>query len=291
MDMDKDVSYYRSIFFVEDEDLERLRTIGEQITDEQSACFQKIYDWMDQHTYFKDYYNEDVQQAIQDNEDIFWEDLVFAAMDDDYIERQSYFGEVFASVGIPFNAYLAFLNRLHENVRNIFRERELMNLDLSESFNKVAGIAVSTVTDGYNNSANQILQEQTQAIMEMATPVTQLWDGILLLPLVGYVDSNRAKTIMTTILEQISTTQSKVFILDISGVAVVDTAVANYLMKMTQATKLMGCACVIAGISPAVARTIIDLGVDLGGVETKGNLMGALHFALQTMSNKIVKVG
>ena len=286
--MEKDAAYYRSIFFIGEKDLEEVRLMGETINEEMDGCFQKIYEWMNGHAYFQEYYNEDVQQAIKDNEEIFWEDLVFAAMDDDYIERQRYFGEVFASVGIPFNAYLAFLNRLHEYVRDTFRSHELINLERAEAFNKVAGVAVSVVTDGYNNAMNQVLQEQTTTLMEMSTPVTQLWDGILFLPLVGYIDSKRAQDTMSTMLDQISSTQSKIFILDISGVAVMDTAVANYLIKMTQAARLMGCTCMLSGISPAVAQTIVELGVQIEKVTTKGNLKAALREALNLTGSKII---
>lgn len=286
--MQKDAAYYRTIFFIKEEELEQLRALGLQIDNEKDNCFNAIYQWMDGHAYFQSYYNEDVQQAIKDNADVFWEDLIFAAMDDDYIERQIYFGEVFASVGIPFNAYLAFLNRFHENIRNILRTRNLTTLYLAEAFNKISGVAVSTVTDGYNNAMNQKLQEQTNALMEMATPVTQLWDGILLLPLVGFIDSQRAQDTMTTMLEQISETQSKVFILDIGGVAVMDTAVANYLIKMTQAARLMGCTCMLSGISASVAQTIVELGVHIEEVYTQGNLKAALREALQLTGAKII---
>lgn len=163
-----------------------------------------------------------------------------------------------------------------------------MNLERSEAFNKVAGVAVSVVTDGYNNAMNQVLQEQTTTLMEMSTPVTQLWDGILFLPLVGYIDSKRAQDTMSTMLDQISTTQSKIFILDISGVAVMDTAVANYLIKMTQAARLMGCTCMLSGISPAVAQTIVELGVQIEKVTTKGNLKAALREALNLTGAKII---
>ena len=91
--------------------------------------------------------------------------------------------------------------------------------------------------------------------MEMSTPVAEIWDDILMLPLVGIIDSKRAQDIMTAVLSRIAETHSRTLILDISGVAVVDTAVANHLIKITKATRLMGCACTISGISPAIAQT------------------------------------
>ena len=119
--------------------------------------------------------------------------------------------------------------------------------------------------------------------MEMSTPVTQIWEGILLLPLVGLIDSKRAQDIMNASLAKIAETQARSFILDISGVGVVDTAVANHLIKVTQATRLMGCECAISGVSPAIAQTIVELGIDVGEVKTTANMRDALSIAFSTL--------
>jgi rsbT co-antagonist protein RsbR len=112
--------------------------------------------------------------------------------------------------------------------------------------------------------------------MEMSTPVTQIWDGVLFLPIVGIIDSKRAQDIMGSTLSKIAQSQARAFIMDISGVAVVDTAVANYLIKVTKATRLMGCETTISGVSPAIARTIVDLGIDVGTVKTTATMQDAL---------------
>jgi rsbT co-antagonist protein RsbR len=106
-----------------------------------------------------------------------------------------------------------------------------------------------------------------------------VWDQILLLPVVGIIDSKRAGDIMNRMLEQVGATQARAFILDISGVAVVDTAVANHLIKMTKATRLMGCDCIISGLSPAVAQTIVELGIEVGEIRTTSTLKDALKTA------------
>jgi rsbT co-antagonist protein RsbR len=119
--------------------------------------------------------------------------------------------------------------------------------------------------------------------MEMSTPVTQIWEGILLLPLVGLIDSKRAQDIMNASLAKIAETQARSFILDISGVGVVDTAVANHLIKVTKATRLMGCECAISGVSPAIAQTIVELGIDVGEVKTTANMRDALSAAFRAL--------
>jgi rsbT co-antagonist protein RsbR len=124
----------------------------------------------------------------------------------------------------------------------------------------------------------------------MSTPVTQIWDNILLLPVVGIVDSKRALDIRNAVLSAIARTRARIFILDISGVAVVDTAVANHLIKIAKATRLMGCESTLSGISPAIAETMIELGIDVGTLKTTATMMDALDSAFQRLGLRITKV-
>ncbi|MBF0573852.1 MAG: PAS domain-containing protein [Desulfamplus sp.] len=135
----------------------------------------------------------------------------------------------------------------------------------------------------------QKLREQSRIIMEISTPAIKLWDRIVVLPVVGVVDSMRAQQIMDTMLKQIALNSSKVIILDIQGVAAVDTAVANHLIKIAKATKLMGCRCIISGISPAVAQTLVQLGIDLGEINTNSTLEDALSDAFALLKFEVVK--
>ncbi|MEI6762242.1 MAG: PAS domain S-box protein [Betaproteobacteria bacterium] len=129
--------------------------------------------------------------------------------------------------------------------------------------------------------AEQMREELDRTLQEMSTPVTPIWDEILLLPLVGVVDSTRTDDVMRKTLTRINETQSKVFILDISGVPAVDTAVANQLIKITKATRLMGCETIISGLSPSIAHTMVDLGVDVGDVRTTATLRDAFRISLR----------
>lgn len=131
------------------------------------------------------------------------------------------------------------------------------------------------------------LTEQNRTIRELSTPTIKLWDGILVLPVVGVIDSTRAQYMMESMLEKILETSSRVIILDIHGVAAVDTAVANHLLKITKATKLMGCECLLSGISPAVAQTIIQLGVDMTSINTHSTLSDALERAFRIKELKV----
>ena len=130
---------------------------------------------------------------------------------------------------------------------------------------------------------------QAALIMEISTPVIKLWDRVIVLPVVGVIDSLRAQKMMQTMLKKITETLAKVIILDIAGVATVDTAVANHLIKIAKATKLMGCRCIVSGISPAVAETLVQLGIELGDVTTNSNLQDSLADAFAILNLEVVQ--
>jgi rsbT co-antagonist protein RsbR len=134
------------------------------------------------------------------------------------------------------------------------------------------------------------LEEQSRTIREISTPTIELWDHVLVLPVVGVIDSMRAQQMTNTMLNKIKETSAKVIILDIQGVAAVDTAVANHLIKITKATRLMGCQCIISGISPAVAETIVQLGINMGDVKTNSTLRDALEDSFTMMNFEVREV-
>ncbi len=138
--------------------------------------------------------------------------------------------------------------------------------------------------------AELIREELNLALEEMSTPVMPIWDGILLLPLIGVVDSARTDQVVNKTLERINETRSKVFLLDISGVPAMDTAVANQLLKISKATRLMGCETVISGLSPAIARTMVELGVEVGEVRTTATLQQAFAIALGKRNKQVAGV-
>jgi methyl-accepting chemotaxis protein len=121
------------------------------------------------------------------------------------------------------------------------------------------------------------VERRSMALLEMSTPVTKIWDGVLFAPIVGIVDSRRSVDIMNKALSSIADSRAHTLMLDIGGVGVVDTAVANHLIKIAKAAVLMGCRTIISGISPAIAQTIAELGIDLGSIQTTSTIEAALR--------------
>ncbi|SDG23325.1 STAS domain-containing protein [Sulfitobacter delicatus] len=141
------------------------------------------------------------------------------------------------------------------------------------------------------NEREQIIDRQRQEMLELSTPVVELWDRVLTLPLIGTLDSARAQEVMENLLQTILERQAEVVIMDITGVGTVDTQVAQHLLRAAAAVRLMGAECIISGISPMIAQTMVQLGIDVGTVSTRSSIRTALSDALLTVGYVIKKTG
>jgi rsbT co-antagonist protein RsbR len=142
-------------------------------------------------------------------------------------------------------------------------------------------------TEAYQKGREEVINRQQQEMLELSTPVVTLWQGILALPLIGTLDSARTQVVMESLLQRIVETGSLIAILDITGVPTVDTLVAQHLLKTVAAARLMGADCIISGIRPQIAQTIVHLGVDLNSVTTKATLADAFKVALKRTGQSI----
>lgn len=143
----------------------------------------------------------------------------------------------------------------------------------------------------YQKSRETVIQSQQRELLELSTPVVQLWDNILALPLIGTLDSERTQVVMESLLQKIVETGAALAIIDITGVPTVDTLVAQHLLKTVAAARLMGADCIISGIRPQIAQTIVHLGVDLSTVITKATLADAFRIALRKTQAKLPQGG
>ncbi|SIQ91266.1 STAS domain-containing protein [Pseudacidovorax sp. RU35E] len=141
--------------------------------------------------------------------------------------------------------------------------------------------------DTFQQSREEVIRRQQEDLLELSTPVVKLWDGVLAVPMIGTLDSNRTQVVMETLLQTVVDTGSSLAIIDITGVPTVDTLVARHLLKTVTAIRLMGADCIISGIRPQIAQTIVHLGIDLQGIVTKATLADALAQALKTSGWRI----
>ena len=160
-------------------------------------------------------------------------------------------------------------------------------------------LAFSRMVDGlglhtfetYAAAREQIIADQALSMLELSTPVVRLWDGIIAVPLVGTLDSARTQVVMERLLETLVATGADHAVLDITGVPTVDTEVAQHLLKTVNAARLLGAECIVSGIRPQVAQTIVSLGIEFGDIATKATLADALAHALYRTGQKVVKAG
>jgi len=145
-------------------------------------------------------------------------------------------------------------------------------------------------TEVFQRGREQVIIRQQQELMELSTPVVTLWEGILALPLIGTLDSARTQVVMESLLQRIVETGAAIAIIDITGVPTVDTVTAQHLLKTVAAARLMGADCIISGIRPQIAQTIVHLGVELGSVVTKATLADAFAIALRRVGLGVQKV-
>ena len=145
-------------------------------------------------------------------------------------------------------------------------------------------------TEVYQKGREELIARQQQEMMELSTPVVELWDGVLALPLIGTLDSARTQVVMESLLQRIVDTGAGIAIIDITGVPTVDTLVAQHLLKTVAAARLMGADCIISGIRPQIAQTIVHLGVELQDVVTKATLADAFAIALKRVGLTVQKI-
>jgi rsbT co-antagonist protein RsbR len=141
----------------------------------------------------------------------------------------------------------------------------------------------------YVNARDAVITEQSEQLLELSTPVVKLWDGVVAVPLIGTLDSARSQVVMERLLQMLVDTGSPYAILDITGVPAVDTQVAQHILKTVVAAQLMGAQCIISGIRPQIAQTIVSLGIEFGEIVTKANLSDALQYALRASGVEIAR--
>ena len=161
-----------------------------------------------------------------------------------------------------------------------------------------ASIKISKLIDGFSiltfetfiKGREEVILRQTDEITDISTPVIRVWDGILALPIIGTLDSSRTQVVMENLLQAIVETGGSIAILDISGVPAVDSLVAQHLIKTVSATRLMGAECIISGIRPEIAQTVVHLGIDLSNIITKATLASALKYAFNSLQLEVKRI-
>jgi len=283
-----DIAVILAKYDIHRSDIEAIQSVSEMAQARIEQWRDTWYSWLRAEPEFDEFFqSEDLLAQVQKFSAKYWLEFFAAEVDESYLESRELIGEVHARIGLPLPIYLAGMSRSLTVFLGLFKpdlpEEKLA--EVSTSAMKLLHLDTEIVVQTYTERSNRALEAQNQLLAEMSTPVTQILDGVLFLPIVGIIDSRRARDIMTNSLEEISSTRATQFIMDISGVAVVATAVANYLIRITKATLLMGCSTTISGVSPAIAQTIVELGIDVEGVNTTATMQDALAEAVRNVDS------
>ena len=286
MESPQDVAATLAKFNILERDVALIREAGRRLEGRFDAFIAEWYQWLCGHAEFERYFAADRArlERAQSMQRVHWQTFFSGLIDPEYFRSRRYVGAVHARIELPNDIFLAGMSE----VRNqLARELGAVEPRIDEFEEMIAAIgkllALETflAIDELTRIQREKLEEASQAIIEMSTPVTPIWEGMLLLPLVGIMDSIRARDVMNKTLAKIAETRSRVFVLDIGGVAAMDTAVANQIIKISKATRLMGCETIVSGISPAVARTLVELGVAVDEVRTTATLQDAITIGLR----------
>ncbi|MBD1556768.1 STAS domain-containing protein [Vibrio sp. S9_S30] len=273
-------------------DLALIRKFGKIMIPKLDEYVRHFYVWLETQQEYKQFFaDRNRLERVQDSQVRYWKTFFEAQINPSYIAERVSTGEVHARVGLSLPTYFAGMNMSMV----IFTKRMYDgSLDKDEysalitAFTKQLHMDTTIVVETYSNLINRRISEQSEALLAMSTPVTMIWEDILMLPVVGIIDSKRAQDIMSAVLGKIADARAKIFIMDISGVAVVDTAVANHFINITKATRLMGCECLVSGVSPAIAQTMVQLGINVGEVKTNATLRYALEEAFNIVGLDVI---
>jgi rsbT co-antagonist protein RsbR len=185
-----------------------------------------------------------------------------------------------------FSLKEALIRALHTELK----EDTASLLDAVVRMNRLMDAMSLATFETFIKGREEIILRQTDEIAEISTPVIRVWDGILALPIIGTLDSSRTQVVMENLLQEIVNSGSTIAILDISGVPAVDSLVAQHLIKTVAATRLMGAECIISGIRPEIAQTVVHLGIDLSNIVTKASLASALRHAFTMLRLEVKRV-
>ncbi|MGM0575201.1 MAG: protoglobin domain-containing protein [Myxococcota bacterium] len=282
----------RSFFDIHDEDLQRLAGLKDFAERHTDAIIEEFYDHLLSHPETREILtaDPDLVPRLKRKQKAYFLGLFDGRLDLDYVQDRLRVGIAHERHGMApkfyVGAYTKYLKLIQERLFEDFEREEA--IQGFASITKLVMFDMSLAIDTYIAAHLETLGRHQRAIRELSTPVIRVHDRVLLLPLVGTIDSHRAMQIMETTLSKVAEEQAKVLILDIAGVPVVDTQVADHLLKATAAVRLLGGQVILTGISPQVARTIVELGVEIETMDTRNRLSDGLELALQSVGRKIV---
>lgn len=248
-----------------------------------------FYKWLPHVPEYKDLFSRPgLIEKVKNLQVEYWKQFFQCNINDAYLESRFKVGSVHARINLPISSYVAGVNTSADWwYRKINQVKEDSATTIIAAMNKMFLFDMAIITAAYSQATNDLIEQQSRTLMELSTPTIELWDDVLVLPILGVLDSKRAGDMTDIMLNKIQVTGARYIIIDIQGVPTVDSSVANHLIKITKATKLMGCECTLSGISPDIAQTLVQLGIELETIETTANLKSPFKTTLLKSGFKV----
>lgn len=282
----------RAFFEITDEDLRRLASLKSFAEENTHEVVEDLYVLVLGHPESKKLFIDHlVLERVKKAQHAYFLGLFSGKVDLDYVEDRLRIGIAHERAGVPPKWYIGAYARY---MRSIFNRLSLKLKDPSEaklaytSVEKLVGFDMALAMDTYIAAQVDTIARHQAAIRELSTPVIRIHHRVLLLPLVGTIDTQRAEQLMEAVLVKVVAEQAKIIIIDIAGVAVVDTKVAEHLLKTTEAVRLLGAQTILSGISPTVAKTVVNLGVDISSMHTRSQLAEGLELAFDLVGKQVI---
>jgi rsbT co-antagonist protein RsbR len=280
----------------DDEDIERLRglkTVAGAYSDEiVEQLYEHFLSFNETRAFFRD---PAVLNAVKQRQKQYFLRLLEGDYDRDYFEERLTIGAVHARIGLDVKWYLGaynfYLRLVEQRILADWSSDAEQAQAYFQSLMKLVFLDIGLAIDTYIYQRERTIREQQATLLELSTPVLQLRDRLLILPIIGSLDSNRAYQLTEHLLHSIRANRAKVVVMDITGVPAVDSRVANHLVQTVEASRLMGATVIVTGLSAEIAQTLVTIGVDLSKMNTVGDLQGGIEEAERLLGYELVRRG
>jgi rsbT co-antagonist protein RsbR len=274
-----------------EEDVQRLTELSKTAQRYADAVIDELYEhfltFKETKSFFED---PKVLERVKGLQKDYFLRLTQGDYGNEYVQNRLGVGAVHQRIGLDLKWYLGAYRRYMQSVVirlfEAFKDEPRKALDYYLSMKKLVFLDIGLALDTYIRTINV----QQEAIRELSTPVLQVREGLLILPIIGLIDSQRARQLTEQLLRSIRTSRARVVVLDITGVGSIDSKVANHLVQTVDAARLMGATAIVSGLSPDVAQTVVTLGVDLSKIRTVGDLQGGIELAERLLGYKVTKL-
>jgi rsbT co-antagonist protein RsbR len=234
-----------------------------------------------------------VLQRVKNAQQEYFLRLTQGKYDLAYVENRLGIGAIHERIDLPIKSYLGmynfYLRAVSNRLSEAYQDQPERGRVTFLSLMKLTFLDIGLAIDTYINSRERTIREQQEAIQELPTPVLPFREGMLLVPIIGLIDTQRARLLTEQLLGAVRDNRAKVVVMDITGVQAIDSKVANHMVQTVEAARLMGAIVIVAGVSPEIAQTMVTLGIDLGRMTTVGDLQSGIERAEEILGYTVTR--